>query len=426
MANRYSKFGRLFLLLLLVFSVNTAFGEDETKIEINKLTDSLYKLTLDKGGFIINTVASIGDDGILLVDSGYKDDGKSLKKKLAEFGKGDPKIIINTHAHRDHTEGNTNFANETLIIGHEKLRKSLSSGVYLFSEYKKNALPDIGFKDTASLFFNGEEIKLIALPGAHDETDIIVYFTKSKIVCMGDIAYKEAYPSIDEFTGDVLKYPDVVKRAIKLLPKDITIVAGHTDNMTIDDLKIYGETLQQTIAAIQNELSKGKDLATIQKEKALEKWESFRKAGYVSTDSWIETIVYDLQNYWEKEKQETITLFYNEYNKNGLKSALKLYDTLKQNDNDTYRFTNFDLSIFAKYADDKNNTAEAIKLMQRQLKEYPESDYRYYDLFEMGTYLNKTGKKAQAIMRLEQALQLKPKFEPAKKLLDEIKNDHDD
>ncbi len=421
MTNRHSILRRLCLLTVLVLSHSIAIAEDEPKIEMGKLTDNLYKLTLDKGGFIINTVVSVGEDGILLVDSGYKDDGKNIKKKLAEFGKGDPSIIINTHAHRDHTEGNVNFSNETLIIGHEKLRGNLGSGVYLFSEYESNALPDIGFGSRASLFFNGEEIRLTALPGAHDETDIMVHFTKSNVVCMGDIAYKEAYPSIDEFTGNVLSYPGVVKRAIEILPKDVTIVAGHTDDMTIDDLRIYGETLQQTVAAVQKELSKGKDLAAIKEEKVLAEWESFRKGGYMSTDSWIETIVYDLQNHYEKEKQESITPLYHEYQKNGLNAAIEQYDALKHSDDGTYRFIDSDLLVFAEYLESKNQTAEAVKLLQRQLDEYPESDYRYYVLFDMGVYLNKLGNRALAVENLEQALLLKPKFEAARELLDKIK-----
>ncbi|MCD4692924.1 MAG: hypothetical protein K8R79_08425 [Calditrichales bacterium] len=45
------------------------FAQDSAKVEVFKLTDNLYKLTLTTN-FSVNMVASIGSDGVLLVDDG--------------------------------------------------------------------------------------------------------------------------------------------------------------------------------------------------------------------------------------------------------------------------------------------------------------------------------------------------------------------
>ena len=43
-------------------------------------------------------VASAGDDGILLVDTGFVLEAAELKNKLEALGKGPVKYVINSHA----------------------------------------------------------------------------------------------------------------------------------------------------------------------------------------------------------------------------------------------------------------------------------------------------------------------------------------
>ena len=41
-----------------------------------------------------------------------------------------------------------------------------------WNELPDHVLPDLSFQDYISIFFNGEEIKLFATPGAHTDNDI--------------------------------------------------------------------------------------------------------------------------------------------------------------------------------------------------------------------------------------------------------------
>ena len=53
-----------------------------------------------------NLTASIGSDGVLLVDSGFASMGNRISAKVKELGGSRVKVVINTHWHGDHTGGN--------------------------------------------------------------------------------------------------------------------------------------------------------------------------------------------------------------------------------------------------------------------------------------------------------------------------------
>jgi glyoxylase-like metal-dependent hydrolase (beta-lactamase superfamily II) len=97
----------------------------ETPIEISPINDHLYIVTCTGGEefgqppFGINLVASIGPDGILLVDAGFAATAEALRDTLSTFGNGQVEIIISTHFHGDHNFGNYVFRDDARIIGHQ-------------------------------------------------------------------------------------------------------------------------------------------------------------------------------------------------------------------------------------------------------------------------------------------------------------------
>jgi len=73
---------RLFQLFLagaiLLVGVNPlAYAEENTPIEISRLTDRLYLLSTDQGSYTTNTIASVGAEGVLLVDTQAEADAEA-------------------------------------------------------------------------------------------------------------------------------------------------------------------------------------------------------------------------------------------------------------------------------------------------------------------------------------------------------------
>ena len=95
--------------LLFVLCTTVTFAQDEVKVELTKLTDNIYKLELI-ANLSVNTVAMIGEDGILLVDDGLPNTSEKLREALKGLSDSNVKYVINTHVHRDHVGGNSLYA----------------------------------------------------------------------------------------------------------------------------------------------------------------------------------------------------------------------------------------------------------------------------------------------------------------------------
>src|SRR5882762_5979425 len=77
--------------------------------------DILYIL---KGGGG-NTLALMRDDGVVLIDTKLPGWGRSLLETIEAVTDKPVTMIINTHAHADHTGGNIDFPTVSRIIAHQ-------------------------------------------------------------------------------------------------------------------------------------------------------------------------------------------------------------------------------------------------------------------------------------------------------------------
>jgi len=89
---------------------------DNVQINALHVQGNIWMLT--GGGF--NSAISVGDDGILVVDTMLAPLGDKLLAKIKEIGGNKPiRTIINTHAHADHVGGNVTISNasESIVAG---------------------------------------------------------------------------------------------------------------------------------------------------------------------------------------------------------------------------------------------------------------------------------------------------------------------
>ena len=407
-------------LLSTILLSGTMQAQDNPKITVTKLTDQIYRLNTQQSNYTTNTLVSVGDDGILLVDTQSEEDAEALKEVVDSFGKGDPKYIINTHKHVEHIGGNAIFGDTPVVIGHELLPNRLRSGSFLFNEYPSATFPDITVSDSLSLYFNGEKLRIVAIPGSHDDHEIIVHFTGSKVVHLSSLVNGFNFPSVDA-DGDALKFPDCVARAQSLLPHDVTIVSGHNENGTWDDLNKYHDMLIKTTAIVKSGLDAGKDVTTLQQEKVLDEWKAYA-GSYVSVDEWIEYLVEAFQNQSSKDSKQSIyePLYY-AWKEKGAPAAVELYRQLKHDQGDKYKFGEVNLLVIGDKLITKAKYQDAAEFLKLSLEEYPESSYGYYTTYELAVCQKELGNGEQAVQFCEKSLELKPDFKAAATLLEELR-----
>jgi glyoxylase-like metal-dependent hydrolase (beta-lactamase superfamily II) len=101
------------LTLLFAPLALRAQEQDFSKVEIKvtKVAGNIYLLQGGEGG---NMAASVGEDGIVLVDDEFAPLASKIAAALKNIGITDKPVrfVINTHYHFDHTGGNLTFANQ--------------------------------------------------------------------------------------------------------------------------------------------------------------------------------------------------------------------------------------------------------------------------------------------------------------------------
>jgi cyclase len=229
----------LALLSLIATGRQIAAQQDFSNVEVKttQLVGNIYLVQgkTEQGTVGGNIAASIGPDGILLVDSEYLGLSGKVRAALKAIAGQTPKIkfVINTHWHRDHTEGNAEFGQEATIIAQTNVRKLLSTKQELLGRpvgpSPVQALPVITFDDSLSLYFNGEEIQIVHFADGHTAGDSVVFFTKSNVVHIGDIYIGKVFPFIDlDHGGDVEGLARNVKLILSRVSSNTRIVPGHS------------------------------------------------------------------------------------------------------------------------------------------------------------------------------------------------------
>lgn len=205
-----------------------------------------------------NIALSVGDDGILLVDSGREEmanrvlkvaldlatrvagsaapnnchglrcagspfgwSSPSLNARIASPARPKPiRYIINTSMDADHTGGNAKLAElpkDSKILGvtFPPVGVAPSANVISHENVLKRMSEPKGKDDTAvpssmwptetfhiakyklSEFFNGEGVQVMYQPNAHTDGDAMVYFRYSDVIVAGEILNPTGYPAID-------------------------------------------------------------------------------------------------------------------------------------------------------------------------------------------------------------------------------------
>jgi len=416
------KYYKLIFQTVLLIICQNIFSQQISGYKITKLAYGIYELITDGGGYPLKVIASVGNDGLLIIDSGDKEHGDSLVAALQTFKKGMPKIIINTHSHIEHIGGNIAIGKGPAIIGHNNLRDRYINGLYVFTEIPESVLPDITFSDSMNLFFNGEEIRLMAFPGAHDNSDIIVWFTNSKIVCTAALCNGHHFPSIDSETGDITKYPETVARIISILPEDILIVPGHGDDCTIKEYRQFYDMLVQTSGIIRTGLTKGKNLEELQEEDILADWRTWES--YVDRNSWIQ--------YWVKAiqypkitstKKKIYAPVYNTMVQKGVDSAIVLYNTLKTKYSDQYFFEEKTPLWIGRVLAYMGKDDDAAKFLNLCINENPNSDAAFISHYVLGNINWDSGNIKSAKEHYEKYLERFPMDETVPERIKEMEKE---
>ncbi|TGE84731.1 MBL fold metallo-hydrolase [Pseudoalteromonas sp. KS88] len=240
-------------LITTLFLSNHAMA-DKSPVTATQLSDSVYVL-YGQGG---NIAASVGKDGIYIIDDQFAKLSDDIKKTISDLKPGSAEFVINTHHHGDHTGGNENFAKAGAhVIAHDNVHKRLKEKHGEGSKY----LPRISFGHDLKLHFNDEHAHVVHYAHAHTDGDSVIFFSNDNIVHMGDIYFNfGSLPFVDvDSGGSVDGVLAAVDDVIKKSDANTQIIPGHGPMSDRAGLMKYRELVQKAkdlmLTAMQNNAS---------------------------------------------------------------------------------------------------------------------------------------------------------------------------
>ena len=205
-------------------------------IEVLHVQGNVYMIA-GAGG---NITVQVGDDGVLLVDTGLSQSIEKVTAAIRQLSTKPIRFIVNTNARPDHTGGNERFAKAgskmgggllvggyagdgAMVIAHEAVLKTMSAPTGKTAPVPSSAWPTDAYPGESKEIYSNDEGLEVLHPGpANTDGDSIVYFRRSDAVITGDVFSMTSYPVIDaEKGGSFSGVLAALNRVIDLtIPKD--------------------------------------------------------------------------------------------------------------------------------------------------------------------------------------------------------------
>jgi len=292
------KLSAALLGLLIAPCAGAAQDSDYSKVQM-KVTHVAGTVYMLEGADAGNIGASVGEDGIVIVDDQYAPLAEKIQAVLKSITDKPVRFIINTHYHGDHTGGNAYFQKQAPIIAHDNVRKRLETGgpagnggsIHMDAKpAAKGALPILTFDHDMTVHLNGEDIRALYFPAGHTDGDSIIFFPKSNVVHMGDDFVTYGFPFIDvDSGGSIDGMIAAVEKVIGELPADVKIIPGHGPVSTTADVRAYLDMLKSTREAVSKALQQGKTLDQMKQAKLLGPWKKY-SGDFINEDAFLETL----------------------------------------------------------------------------------------------------------------------------------------
>ena len=291
------------MLVFVLTTANNASSQtldfDAVDVSINHVRGPIYVIE-GLGG---NIGVSAGDDGVFIVDDQYAPLVPKILRAIRSVSSKPIRFVINTHWHGDHMGGNEPIveAEGSVVIAHDNARAHLIRDFDnqlwgLVKAADEAAWPIVTFNQNVSLHLNGEEARLVYVPDAHTDSDVVVWFKNSNVLHTGD-AYAGGYPLLDWPSGGTIDgFLNAYQGLYEMIDDQTIIIPGHGDLSHRDDLMKNYNAVREIRDRIKAMISEGMTEDEVVLAKPTDEWDSELANGFVNGEFVTRTFYQSLTN----------------------------------------------------------------------------------------------------------------------------------
>ncbi len=205
--------------------------------ELREVADGVFAyLQPDGSWWINNTGLLVGRHGAVSVDAcATEARTRAYREAIRTVTPVPVRTLVNTHHHGDHTHGNYQFR-EATIVAHEKAREAqIESGIWrdppFWTPFDLGAVelepPSLTYRDGVTLWVDDVrcEVQHVGRP-AHTSNDSIVWLPEQRVLFAGDLLFAGGTPFL--LMGSVAGAVTVLEEVVAPLGAR-TVVPGHGD-----------------------------------------------------------------------------------------------------------------------------------------------------------------------------------------------------
>jgi cyclase len=255
----------------------------------------------------MNITAQVGQDGILLVDTGPEEWAERVVATLRErFGDRPIHYIVNTHIHSGSTGGNAIIreaaGTNPRVIAHENTYNRML-GIYEGeTEFPDEMLPNATFYTLRkTIYYNGEPIEILHVPNAHTDGDVMVWFRGSDVLSVGNLYSTVSYPLFDEARGASMQgHLDALNRILGItvsaynLMDGTRVIPGHGRLSNMADLNGYRNYMTIIRDRVEDMVREGRSLDEIRAARPTLEYDGLYNHPEWTTDMFLDALYRDL------------------------------------------------------------------------------------------------------------------------------------
>jgi glyoxylase-like metal-dependent hydrolase (beta-lactamase superfamily II) len=244
------------------------------RVQTLNVRDILYILTGGGG----NALALMRDDGVVLIDTKLPGWGTPLLQAIHAVSDAPVSLIINTHAHPDHSGSNAEVS-AARVVAHANTKARMATQPA--AGRTAPAVPVTTVTDRLSLLDGADRIDLYYFGRGHTDGDLIVVFPEKRLAHMGDLFPGKEVPRVDATSGgSAVELPRTLARAVAEIKDVARVTTGHDESslvpqdptsgaaifanprtMSWKDFEEYADFTRDFLAAVDRAIAAGRNAA---------------------------------------------------------------------------------------------------------------------------------------------------------------------